>query len=303
MPVIREYGERIMRLKSINVFSAYLGDQDKTKEMTKSLRLDADFLDYEFSKYTKFIDNDYLIQLNIECDPNAESIYISEDIVRGYPTFTVPFDYSRYQQLKNSKKRAFWIYTVRDVFDYALPLMNCSYDKIDSFIKQLEFARLRSKEINYTFWGKPIDTNWYEWHLAVIKLFEKYGLKITHYGFSSASYDPDRIVTAMRKQKEIIRIIQSGEVPKSIECFSLPKEFNSVCDSPLTCVRTNEFISVFYHEDDISIDENDIMEMKKFIKCEYGEVFSSYRYLTVMYSYSREHGKFSDFELIKTIEN
>ena len=45
------------------------------------------------------------------------------------------------------------------------------------------------------------------------------------------------------------------------------------------------------------------MEMKKFIKCEYGEVFSSYRYLTVMYSYSREHGKFSDFELIKTIEN
>lgn len=291
-----------MRLRYINVFSAYLGDQDKTKEMTRLLRLDSDFLDYEFSKYTKFIDNDYLIQLNIECDPNAESIYISQDYVKGYPTFTVPFDHSSYLQLKNSKKREFWIYMVRDVFDYALPLMNCSYDKIDSFIKHLESARMRSREINYTFWGKPIDTNWYEWQLAVTKLFEKYGLKITHYGFTSASYDPDRIVTAMRKQKEIIRIIQSGEIPKTVECFSLPKEFNSICDSALTCVRTKEFISVLFHEDDISIDENDIMEMKKFIKFEYGEVFSSYSYLTVMYSYSREHGKFDDFELIKTIE-
>ena len=35
---------------------------------------------------------------------------------------------------------------------------------------------MRGREINYTFWGEPIDTNWYEWYLAVRTLFEKYGL-------------------------------------------------------------------------------------------------------------------------------
>ena len=163
---------------------------------------------------------------------------------------------------------------------------------------------MRGREINYTFWGEPIDTNWYEWYLAVRTLFEKYGLKITHYGISSASYSPDNVVTAKRKEKELIRILQSGEVPKTIECYSVPKDFITVIgDSRLSCIRTKKFISVFYNEDRIDgIDENDIMEMKKYIRFKSGEVFSSYRYGTAGYSYDQIHGKFDDFEHIKTIE-
>ena len=33
-----------MRLKSINVYSDYLGDSDKTKAWTRKLRFDSDFL-------------------------------------------------------------------------------------------------------------------------------------------------------------------------------------------------------------------------------------------------------------------
>ena len=37
-----------MRLKSINVFSDYLGDEKNTKTRTGILRADSDFLDYVF---------------------------------------------------------------------------------------------------------------------------------------------------------------------------------------------------------------------------------------------------------------
>ena len=38
-----------------------------------------------------------------------------------------------------------------------------------------------SKEINYTFWGESIDSNWYEWFLAVKAMFEKCGYEVTHH--------------------------------------------------------------------------------------------------------------------------
>ena len=39
-----------MRLKSINVFSDYLGDENVTKACTRELRDDSEFLDYIFRK-------------------------------------------------------------------------------------------------------------------------------------------------------------------------------------------------------------------------------------------------------------
>ena len=132
-----------MRLRSINVFSAYLGDPDKTKERTRLLRNDSDFLDREFALYTRFVNNDYFMQLNIECDPEADSIHVSQAYVRGYPTVAVPFDHSNYQKLTDPEKRTFWITTVKDVFDFAKPLMNCSFEKIDDYIDHLEKLKMR----------------------------------------------------------------------------------------------------------------------------------------------------------------
>ena len=39
-----------MRLKSINIYSDYLGDPENTKSRTKELRDDAEFLDYVFGE-------------------------------------------------------------------------------------------------------------------------------------------------------------------------------------------------------------------------------------------------------------
>jgi len=163
---------------------------------------------------------------------------------------------------------------------------------------------MRGREVNYTFWGEPVDTNWYEWYLAVKKLFEKYGYEITHLGIFSASYISDKVVTARRKEKTLIEILKSGEAPDAIECYTVPKDFITVIgDSRLSCIRTKNFISIFYLENQISnIDENDFMEMKKFIKFESGEVFASSKYCTVVHSYSREQKTWDDFELIKTLE-
>ncbi|WP_026529208.1 hypothetical protein [Butyrivibrio sp. VCD2006] len=159
-----------------------------------------------------------------------------------------------------------------------------------------------NKEINYTFWGEDIKTNWYDWYVEVQKLFEKMGYKISHYGISSKSYSPDKIVTASRKEKEIIKILNSGEVPEDLEFYSLPKDYNSaIGDFDLLCVRTSEFISVVFKEKDISnIDENDILRMKEYITFSFGEVFSSSDYSSMVYSYTKDKENVPTYKLIKT---
>ena len=55
-----------MRLRSINVYSEYLGDTEKTRERTRQLRVDSDFMDYIFAKNIKYIDNEYIKQYSID---------------------------------------------------------------------------------------------------------------------------------------------------------------------------------------------------------------------------------------------
>jgi len=165
---------------------------------------------------------------------------------------------------------------------------------------------MRGREINYTFWGEPIDTNWYEWFLAVRTLFEKCGYKITHYAIDSESYHPDRAVTALRKEKAIENILKTGEVPKSIECYSVPKDYITLIgDHSLCCIRTRNFISVIVRENAMQhLDESAILEMKKYIRFESGEVFSADKCNSFFISYERTEKMKSShhYELIKAIE-
>ena len=65
-----------MRLKSINVYSDYLGDSDKTKALTRELRFDSDFLDHVFYDKIKYVNNSYLKQLNMCCSSSVLEICI-----------------------------------------------------------------------------------------------------------------------------------------------------------------------------------------------------------------------------------
>ena len=82
-----------MRLKSINVFSDYLGDENNTKARTGELRDDSEFLDYVFHVKTKYVDNSYLRQLNICCSTSIKGFCVKQDFPEGYPVIAIPFDY------------------------------------------------------------------------------------------------------------------------------------------------------------------------------------------------------------------
>lgn len=93
-----------MRLRSINIYSAWLGNEDDTKRRTRQLRRDADFLDYEFAEKVRFYDNDFCRQLNIACDEKATEILISNSGIEGYPTVKIPFDFLVYEGLNRHRQ-------------------------------------------------------------------------------------------------------------------------------------------------------------------------------------------------------
>lgn len=127
-----------MRLRAINIFSAFLGDLEKTKERTGLLRKDSDFLYLEYYNVVRYCDNDFIKQLNVECDEKAKEIAVTLKLSDGYSVITMPFNFSLYQSLSTEDKKFFWVKEITKVFNFVLPLMNCkSNKKISDFINYL----------------------------------------------------------------------------------------------------------------------------------------------------------------------
>ena len=127
-----------MRLRSINIFSAFLGDLEKTKERTGLLRKDSDFLYIEYYNVVRYCDNDFIKQLNVECDEKAKEIAVTLKSSDGYSVIAMPFNFSLYQSLSPEDKKFFWVKEIAKVFNFVLPLMNCkSNKKIIGFINYL----------------------------------------------------------------------------------------------------------------------------------------------------------------------
>ena len=128
-----------MKLRAINVFSAFLGDLEKTKERTALIRKESDFLYLEYYNVVRFCNNEFIKQLNVSCDENAKEIAVRERNSDGYSVITMPFDFSSYQTLSLEEKNAFWVEEIIKVFNFVLPLMKCESDKkIIDFIDYLK---------------------------------------------------------------------------------------------------------------------------------------------------------------------
>lgn len=128
-----------MRLRAINIFSAFLGDLEKTKERTVLIRKESDFLYLEYYNVVRYCDNDFIKQLNVRCDENTKEIEVSEKSSDGYSVITMPFNFSSYQTLSSEDKNAFWVEEISKVFNFVLPLMKCKSDKkIIDFINYLK---------------------------------------------------------------------------------------------------------------------------------------------------------------------
>lgn len=118
-----------MRLRAINIYSAFLGDLEKTKERTALIRKESDFLYLEYYNVVRFCNNEFIKQLNVSCDENAKEIAVRERNSDGYSVITMPFDFSSYQTLSLEEKNAFWVEEIIKVFNFVLPLMKCESDK------------------------------------------------------------------------------------------------------------------------------------------------------------------------------
>lgn len=128
-----------MRLRAINIFSAHLGDLEKTKERTALIRKESDFLYFEYYNVVRYCNNEFIKQLNVECDENAKEIAVSLKFSDGYSVITMPFNFSLYQTLSTEEKNAFWVEEITKVFNFILPLMKCESDKkIIDFIDYLK---------------------------------------------------------------------------------------------------------------------------------------------------------------------
>ena len=79
-----------------------------------------------------------------------------------------------------------------------------------------------NKEINYTFWGKDIKTNWYDWYLEVQKLFV-HGFAFFFFGRAAGVDDRNLIgfhrLAIVGDQDELPVLLDDGDL-----LFLLPFE-------------------------------------------------------------------------------
>ena len=135
-----------MRFRCINVYSEYLGDTEKTRERTRKLRADSDFMDYIFAKNIKYIDNAYIKQLNIKCSESAKEISVYSEHEPGYPEIEIPFDFDNYSDLDEKGKKSFWINTIEKVLLFLMPKMNCKSEDINNYIELLRIIGVGENE-------------------------------------------------------------------------------------------------------------------------------------------------------------
>lgn len=135
--------------------------------------------------------------------------------------------------------------------------------------------------VSITFWGDGlIKGKWLDWYDDVGGIFEQLGYKRTHIAIDCKSYANKKIVSVGRKEKTIIDILQSGESPKSISCFSLSKDYKvAMFDYNVMAVRQSKYLSIIMNRSDLErIDaENIISTFKQYIEFKSGEVYQMNR--------------------------
>lgn len=163
------------------------------------------------------------------------------------------------------------------------------------------------KNISITLWGNCHEKQkWLEWYNEAKELFNMFGYAHTHIGIQSKSFQSKKILTVIRKEKEILEKIRSGEVPKSLSCYSLPKEFKvAMFDYDIFCIRREEYISFVLKEEDYNLNkENLILSfLKKYVDFEYGEIYSVSRdEVPMLYAETRDARNLDTYKFLKEIK-
>lgn len=127
-----------MRLRAINVYSSFLGEEHKTKDRTGFLREESDFLYHELYKTTKYINNNYCKQLNLCCNENVNGIVLGSYDSDGYPQIELPFCMDNYMKKTAFEKGLFWVNSLKEVLYLLAEQYEFDEEKVKIFINYLE---------------------------------------------------------------------------------------------------------------------------------------------------------------------
>lgn len=162
------------------------------------------------------------------------------------------------------------------------------------------------KNISITLWGNGIEKRkWIEWYKDVKELFSNLGYVHTHIGIQSQSYNNGKVMTVLRKEKEILSKLDKGEEPENLSLYSLASNYKiAMFDYDALCARDKEYLSFVLKEEDYNIcNENLILSIiKKYVDYEYGEIYSVSRAeLPLLYAETRDKRNLDTYECIKKL--
>lgn len=160
------------------------------------------------------------------------------------------------------------------------------------------------RKISITIWGKE-KGSWLEWYKDITNLMNKLGHENTHIGILSEHYSSGKIMTVVRKEKEIIMKMNEGEIPKSFSCYSLPKGYKIASfDYDFLCERNDSYMSVIINDTDYNNDNEQqiIALMNRYIYLEYGEIYSTIESeMPLLYAETKDKNNLKTYRLIKEL--
>lgn len=141
-------------------------------------------------------------------------------------------------------------------------------------------ADLIADTVSVTFWGDGLTKGkWLEWYHDIGIIFQELGYQKTHLDIQSESYTNKKIVSVVRKEKQILPILQNGKVT-SMSCFSLPKNYKSASfDYEILAVRQSKYMSIIMNVNDFErVDVNcQISRLIQYIDFQSGEIYQMNR--------------------------
>ena len=152
------------------------------------------------------------------------------------------------------------------------------------------------------------DTLWLEWYNYSKLLTSKLGYNPNYIGVRSESFKSGKVITVKRSESKLIKVLESGERPQSLDVYCLHDNFvQAVFDYYTSFSRIRDFgkhnVTITMPQEkfyEINTDEI-INELKKYIKFSHGEIYElDYTECPILYIYKgKPISKFMNFNLIK----
>ena len=138
-------------------------------------------------------------------------------------------------------------------------------------------SKIEEQTVSVTIWGDGlVKKRWSDWYLDMSNIFHQLGYARTHIGIVSENYKKTKLLTVMRKEKEVLNQLNDGVEPTSLSLYSLPNQYKTATfDYNILVVRQDKYISVIVNKSDFEkLDLTNLIDtLVKYIEFDSGEVY------------------------------